>query len=57
MDLGLDLPQERIDTFVKSGAWIDRTLFDYLDDVLARDPDLPALTDYNGETGQSTSLS
>ncbi|MDP6832225.1 MAG: AMP-binding protein [Alphaproteobacteria bacterium] len=57
MDLGLNLPQDRIDAFVKSGAWIDRTLLDYLDEVLARNPDLPAITDYNGETGESTALS
>ena len=57
MDLGLTLPQDRIDELVRSGVWINRTILDYLDDVLARDPERPAITDYNGETGQSTSLS
>ncbi|MDE0942646.1 MAG: AMP-binding protein [Alphaproteobacteria bacterium] len=57
MDLGLVLPQDRINSLVKSGVWIDRTILDFLDDVLARNPDLPAITDYNGETGQSTTLS
>ena len=57
MDLGLNLPQDRIDTFVKAGAWIDRTIFDFLDDALAGGPERPAITSYNGETGQVTSLS
>ena len=57
MDLGLVLPQDRINSLVKSGVWIDRTILDFLDDVLERNPDLPAITDYNGETGQSTTLS
>ncbi len=57
MDLGLNLPQDRINAFVKSGAWIDRTIFDYLDDVLAGGAERPAITSYNGETGQKTVLS
>ena len=57
MDLGLILPQDRIDANVKSGVWINRTIFDYLDEALARGADRPAITSYNGETGESTSLS
>ncbi|NQV58460.1 MAG: AMP-binding protein [Alphaproteobacteria bacterium] len=57
MDLGLNLPQDRIDAFVKAGVWIDRTIFDYLDAALASGADRPAITSYNGETGQKTALS
>ncbi|MDA1098492.1 MAG: AMP-binding protein [Proteobacteria bacterium] len=56
MDLGLSLPQDRIDAFEKTGAWINRTIFDYLDDTLAGGADRPAITSYNGETGQKTAL-
>ena len=57
MDLGVILPQERIDEMVGLGAWPNRTVLDYLDDALARDPDAPAITDYNGETNASTTVS
>ena len=57
MDLGIILPQERIDEMVGLGAWPNRTVLDYLDDALARDPDAPAITDYNGETNASTTIS
>lgn len=57
MDLGLNLPQDNIAAFVKAGAWLDRTLFDYLDEALARGPERPAITSYNGETGEQTALS
>ena len=57
MDLGVMLTQERIDAMVGVGAWPNKTILDYLDAALAQDPDLPAITDYNGETGQSTSIS
>jgi len=51
MDLGVILPQARIDALVGAGAWKNRTILDYLDDALARDPEMPAITDYNGEIG------
>ncbi|MBT3532401.1 MAG: AMP-binding protein, partial [Rhodospirillaceae bacterium] len=54
MDLGVILPQARIDALVSVGAWPDRTILDYLGDVLARDPELPAITTYNGEVGGET---
>ena len=57
MDLGVMLTQERIDAMVGVGAWPNKTILDYVDAALAQDPDLPAITDYNGETGQSTSIS
>jgi cyclohexanecarboxylate-CoA ligase len=57
MDLGLNLSRDHIDAFVKAGVWIDRTVFDYLDDALARGPERPAITSYNGENGARTSLS
>jgi cyclohexanecarboxylate-CoA ligase len=57
MDLGLNLSRDHIDAFVKAGVWIDRTVFDYLDDALARGPERPAITSYNGENGAKTSLS
>ena len=57
MDLGVMLTQERIDAMVGVGAWPNKTILDYIDAALAQDPDLPAITDYNGETGQSTSIS
>ena len=57
MDLGVMLTQERIDTMVSVGAWPNKTILDYVDAALAQDPDLPAITDYNGETGHSTSIS
>ena len=57
MDLGVMLTQERIDTMVGVGAWPNKIILDYVDAALAQDPDLPAITDYNGETGQSTSIS
>ena len=57
MDLGVMLTQERIDAMVGVGAWPNKTILDYLNSALAHDPDLPAITDYNGETGQSTSIS
>jgi cyclohexanecarboxylate-CoA ligase len=57
MDLGVILPQERIDEMVGLGAWPNRTVLDYLDDALARDPGAPAITDYNGETNASTTIS
>jgi cyclohexanecarboxylate-CoA ligase len=57
MDLGLNLSRDHIDAFVKAGVWIERTVFDYLDDALARGPERPAITSYNGENGAKTSLS
>ncbi len=57
MDLGVMLTQERTDTMVRVGAWPNKIILDYLDAALAQDPELPAITDYNGETGQSTSIS
>ena len=57
MDLGLNLSRDHIDAFVKAGIWIDRTVFDYLDDALARGPERPAITSYSGESGAKTSLS
>ena len=57
MELGMMLKQERIDTMVGTGAWPNRIILDYLDDNLARDPSMPAITDYNGETGDSTTIS
>ena len=57
MDLGVMLTQERTDTMVGVGAWPNKIILDYLDAALAQDPELPAITDYNGETGQSTSIS
>ena len=57
MDLGVMLTQERTDTMVGVGAWPNKIILDYLDATLAQDPGLPAITDYNGETGQSTSIS
>ena len=57
MDLGVMLTQERIDAMVGVGAWPNKTILDYVDAALAQDPGLPAITDYNGETGQSTSIS
>ncbi|MDP6344016.1 MAG: AMP-binding protein [Alphaproteobacteria bacterium] len=54
MDLGVILPQSRIDDMVNAGAWPDRILLDYLEDALARRPERPAITTYNGETGQPT---
>ena len=57
MDLGVMLTQERIDTMVGVGAWPNKIILNYLDATLVQDPELPAITDYNGETGQSTSIS
>ena len=57
MDLGVILTQERIDRLVGAGAWPNRIILDYLDDALARNPARPAVTDYNGETNQSTTIS
>ncbi len=57
MDLGVMLTREHIDGMVGAGAWPNKTILDFLDADLARGADNPAITDYNGETGQSTSLS
>lgn len=56
MDLQAILPESRIAAMRESGAWRDRLITDYLDDAAAAVPDKPAVTDYNGETGTSTTL-
>ncbi len=57
MDLGVILTQERIDTLVGAGAWPNKTILDFMDAALARDPDLAAITSYNGETDAVTAIS
>ena len=57
MDLQAILPASRIAAMRASGQWLDRLITDYLDEAAAAAPDKPAVTDYNGETGVSTTLS
>jgi cyclohexanecarboxylate-CoA ligase len=57
MDLGVRLSQDRIDAMVARGDWTNRTVLDYMEAVLAADPDRRAITDHNSEAGGSTTLS
>ncbi len=57
MELGVILPQSRIDAMAKLGAWPDKILADYIAGSLALGPDRPAITSYNGESGQATTIS
>lgn len=57
MDLGVILPQERIDAMRAAGAWPDRILADYLDDAVSRDAGAPAITTYNGEDESVSTIS
>ena len=56
MDLQAILPESRIAEMRASGQWLDRLITDFLDDAAAASPDKPAVTDYNGETETSTTL-
>ena len=56
MDLQAILPARRVAAMRDSGQWLDRLITDFLDDAAAALPDKPAVTDYNGETGTSTTL-
>ncbi len=57
MELGVILPQTRIDEMNKLGAWPNKILLDYLDASLALGPDRPAVTSYNGEDDTATTIS
>jgi len=57
MELGAILPQSRIDAMRDAGLWLDRTLLDYLDDAVSRNASAPAITTYNGERDDITTLS
>ncbi|MCG8546996.1 MAG: AMP-binding protein, partial [Alphaproteobacteria bacterium] len=56
MSLGVILPPERIASMTACGDWADKLVLDYLDAVLAEDPDRLAITDHNSETGVSSAL-
>ena len=56
MSLGVILSPERIAAMTARGDWADKLVLDYLDDVLAEEPDRLAVTDHNSETGASTAL-
>lgn len=57
MDRGIMLTESRIRAMTDAGHWRDETILDFLDAVLARNPDKLYVTDHNSSTGQSTSLS
>ena len=50
MELGVILPQARINAMTRESLWPNRILLDYLDDAVTRTPDKAAITTYNGET-------
>jgi len=57
MDLGVILPESRIDAMREAGLWPDRTVLDYLDDAVAAAPAQTAITGYDGERGEVVRLS
>ncbi len=56
MDLGVILPEARIDEMRRTGDFKDKLVLDYLDDALARTPDRTAIISYNGEIGRADEL-
>jgi len=56
MELGVMLPEARRREARAAGLWPDRSILDYFDDAVGRQPDRIALTDHNSMTGRSTSL-
>jgi len=57
MDLGMILPESRIEAMRAAGLWPDRIILDYLDDAVAATPDKTAITAYAGERGETVRLS
>lgn len=51
------LSEERIDAMTKASMWDERTINDYMDDAVARNPDGVAIIDHNTMTGRSTTFS
>ena len=50
-------PAERIEAMTQAGLWQDMTVLDYMDRALEERPDQVYITDRNGMTGRSTTLS
>ena len=57
MRFDIQIPQDRIDAFTKSGLWPNRLITEYLDDDLAVEPDRLAMAVYRDGEGQPTGLS
>lgn len=57
MDMGVILPKSRIDAMTRQNLWHDKLVLDYLDEVLAVEPDRTAFICYDSENGTVTTLS
>ena len=54
MRFDIQIPEDRIDAFTKSGLWPNRLITEYLDDNQAAEPDRPAIAGYRDGAGQPT---